>query len=505
MVPDASRCTLISSHPECIVACRAPPQRVSASPGLPVSEGEPLNETDSLRSTRHFFLSRSLEGAPESWFVKSLSGWHLAHPSDSRVWPLVDQSGGTVGWLLGEAIVPAEKGRVEGPLRLGAEAGSEALPAVLESLLDGLVGRFVGVLLDARTRRIYLDAGGSLPVMYAPATGIAASISGLLPAGPASERKDGLTAALDVRTQDQWFPFGLTPRADVFRLLPNHFLSLDDFQSVRHWPKAPPESGRGVGTLLQAIADRLRDSFASLAGKGDVFLSLTGGRDTRALLGAARPFLARTHCFTLGPRFPVDQVDLEVAEYFARRFRLNHVVLKPSLAEPSEVEQYFRVTSSCVTQRPFIKSKPSERAAGDRPVILGLTGAVGRGDYWHPGDLRGGPLTNLGILHRMRMPAVSPLPEMARRFLDEVSSFDPFTALDLLYIEQRQGCWAGPASAALDYAGGMFPLFCDREFYSHCIGLPPPYRQSRRLSRDLILMLWPELVDVPFNGEAEEY
>lgn len=457
----------------------------------------------SLLTERHFLVCRERVSLPKAWRRQELAGWQIAFPEQFTTCELIDADGTLLGWFLGEAIAPAQKIWISEAVRLESGPDSNGPIAALESFLDGLTGRFAVVLLHAKFRRIYLDAGGFLPVVYSPSLGMSATTSALIPEGIGHQRHDCLSDALHIKQSKLWFPFGLTPRADVFRLLPNHYLDLDSMQPVRHWPKEKPMADLGLGSLLRSMADWLRSSYSTVAQRGKVLLSLTAGRDSRMLLAAARPFIQDTRCFTFSPRMDGDQLDTEVAKGFARRFHFDHLVLPLANEDAGEIGRYFVESSHSVTKAPFVKAKPLQHWSKHHTVVLGLAAEVGRAYYWNRSDMEGAPLSNLRILQKLNMPAVDPLPEAAQRYLNETLPYGKIAALDLLYVEQRLGCWGGPASSPLKYHGAMIPLFSSRELFSRMFKLPARYRFGQLLARDLILMQWPELLDIAFNGGKE--
>jgi len=102
--------------------------------------------------------------------------------------------------------------------------------------------------------------------------------------------------------------------------------------------------------------------------------------------------------------------------------------------------------------------------------------------------------------------------EPLQRWLEQVPAIDSLQLLDLFYLEQRLGCWAG----VLPYAEGgdpgfvIFPM-CHREIITRMLTLPTPYRVSGfhaceithsggpPFMKAIIEREWPELLAWPFN------
>ena len=73
------------------------------------------------------------------------------------------------------------------------------------------------------------------------------------------------------------------------------------------------------------------------------------------------------------------------------------------------------------------------------------------------------------------------------------------TVLDLLYLEQRVGCWATP-----QFYGHVTPMsymvgFNHRRIIESFLRLPFEFRFARNLPDAVIRNRWSELLDLPFN------
>ena len=156
-----------------------------------------------------------------------------------------------VGWLLGLAI--GHDGRVLDsdwllPVTIGR---SRCRLTLFEAELRELAGRFVAIDLSAEGR-VYLDGCGSLAVVYCPDLERVASSPGLIPRTPSTGDDESLIRALGLPESDAWYPFGLTPRHGVERLLPNHYLDLTRWTAYRHWP--PSDLAAGTAEPAAAVA-----------------------------------------------------------------------------------------------------------------------------------------------------------------------------------------------------------------------------------------------------------
>ena len=99
------------------------------------------------------------------------------------------------------------------------------------------------------------------------------------------------------------YPLNLTPRKNVWRLLPNHFLDLRQWEAVRHWPKAEILPVGDTDQAVTQVVERVRLHMKALVAKKPVLLRLTAGQDSRVLLACARPLAQHMTFFTAEHEF----------------------------------------------------------------------------------------------------------------------------------------------------------------------------------------------------------
>ena len=128
-----------------------------------------------------------------------------------------------------------------------------------------------------------------------------------------------------------------------------------------------------------------------------------------------------------------------------------------------------------------------------------MGGEVGRCFYWRRQDLNGAKLSAPELIRRLRLPPHPRLIGKAEEWLASLPASEAPHVLDLLYIEQRLGCWAAPQGYG-QRTTGMAPL-ADQQLFELMLSLPWDYRFEQKLAVDLIARLWPELLAYPFNQE----
>ena len=464
---------------------------------------------------RQWRLGRSPEAGYSGWTHLTLNGWHLqAHP-DAAIATAVDRAGGPVGWIIGalQQDGPDPDGRTT--LDVGADCAAAEFDRALygrgsdgRAVAPGLEGPWTAILLGGRPR-VHVAAAHS--VLYAPDRGCVATSPSLI---PDLVRNRDLSRAVDPRATRAFYGFGLTPYHGVRRLLPNHVLDLDTFAPVRHWPPsglAPylPEA-EAADRLVAGVAALLRD----IGSRFDaVRISLSAGRDSRAVLALCRPLVAaagdRVTAFTTRRGDVWSRVDVATAAKLAERAGIRHQIVegKSQTASDEEVARAF-VRFGEAKWGPILKGAAASAPpkGGSRKIHLpGMAGEVARGYYWDGRMPRPQDVEPPALLRRVGMPALTETVAAAtvwlERLPDAVRS-QPADVLDLLYLEQRLGCWDAPARYLFRSGGATLNLMSTSAGLDAMLRLEPDVRLRGSFQQTLVERAWPALAGLPYNRPA---
>jgi asparagine synthase (glutamine-hydrolysing) len=303
-------------------------------------------------------------------------------------------------------------------------------------------------------------------------------------------------------------------------------VTLADGRITQDYPPLLPFRYQPETTLDQAVSAattilrRYLESF--LEDHPDAVLQLTGGQDSRILLGAIPPGLRRgLKVMTLSvPGSP----DVEIAADLARRYQLDHqIVTLDGLEQVTPDEAHTMVIEAA--RRLECSSDPlawaslafAEAKIEQSPRLSGLGGEVTRGFYYF-GRVSAAGITRERVrtLAEWRMftneavPDGVLQPEFARWAheiaLDELSTIltgygpDWLGATDQFYLSQRMHRWAGvlATSTCLDRVV-VNPMLDDR-FLDVARGLDPKDKKSSRFLSRLSCSLDPELSAIPLDG-----
>lgn len=280
----------------------------------------------------HFRLSGTETKPCTEWQEARIGEWFLHHCPDLLRHEVYLGDGRYCGVVLGVAV-DADGMVLEGAVHLPS---CDTL-AEVASYLEGLAGRFIALIALDGAVRMYFDPTAGLSAVYSARDQAVASCVHL--AINRELKPEPAVRSEDVMQRKSQFIFGETCDADCKRVSANHYLDLETFQLVRHWPKADfsfqAESFDRNGAA-HMISQRLTQILGGLSNSYSVALPISAGTDSRILLAAARPHLDRIDSFFVHDIYTVTQFDREGAQMLADELGLELQVIdrrKPIFSE----------------------------------------------------------------------------------------------------------------------------------------------------------------------------
>ena len=441
-----------------------------------------LTEPDFSNYRGQFVLSRSRADVPSGWRTAEGAGWHLA-VNDLPIHELVDGER-FLGWCVGHPLSAH-------PVRLD--------PNNIESFYETFAGAWALVLVGMG--RLLLDPGGQVPVVYDTETEIAASTPTLIPT--AQPRDLQFEHEVGFPERDGWFPFGLTSRPNIRRLLPNHELDLERWTVTRNWPSPDHDFSihKDMKPLVASICRDVTNTIRLAREQHPLQITLTAGLDSRMVLACAREFVSDAKFFTYSR--PEETCDMHIAQRLARIAQLDHRFLPFIDASREQMVEWLHRTGHSISGG-ILHIHPSlTQLDPSRVLVTGIGGEIGRSIYYRRGDSSNMALNAEILLRRVGRPAAPRLLEAGAHWLEGLRSFDPFVKLDLLYIENRLGCWAAPQKFTNNVSKFELTPFVDRKIINAMLHLPRYYRWRDNLAHSVMREVWPELRRVPINRFTE--
>jgi hypothetical protein len=447
-----------------------------------------------------FILCQTESYIPEKWNIKRSGSWYLGFHSNLPVIEIIGSDSKFIGWLLGYPI-DTNGLLLNQSLQMSVSADNSSDASQLESSLYAFGGSFLAIFLTQNISRVYLDPSASLATVFCAHQQIVASTTALIPYSEDSQDNYELINLLDIPRKDNFYPFGFTPRHSVERLLPNHFLDLNNWRVTRHWPvnEITTIQHKDIEQTVDEIASIIKNNIAALVQKSQLYIPLTAGRDSRMLLACAREHLKNIDFFTIKIPDKKALIDCEVASQIAKKCKLNFRILEVEEATEAELNEWLYRTGNCVAGRTWRNVRTLKQLDPQRGILLGMGGEVCRSIFWRVSDTESTPISPEELIQILHLPVTPYFKEKVNQWLDDLATNNTFTILDFLFIEQRLGSWAGPQQYGhITSAFRVYPM-CHRKIFELMLSLPPDYKRSEMIATDLIKNLYPELLMFPFN------
>jgi hypothetical protein len=445
-----------------------------------------------------WLIAKEARLVPAGWRSMQLGDFHVAWNAPLPCTRLPGNGlifGVILGWYIGSDGVLL--GEVKQPSTPGREGFDEMLAL--------LAGNYVCLLAAGRDIRFYLDACGSLSAFYAAEQQCITSNIFLIPDGQSDRDNRRYAGRFDIPGSNCMFPVGMTPRMDVERLLPNHYLDLASWKAVRHWPKTPLAETTDVRQTVSEIGDLVARNISAVARAVPIQMSLTAGRDSRMLLACARPWVRQAAYFTEAIPNRTGRLDVHVAQRLAKTFGLRHKVLPFLESSEADAAKWLYRTSMSVGEKiGFAVMRTDTQLDPGRAYLPGLVAELGRGFYWGLADGLPDPDDRDCLSKALLKLMIAPIDRhtLARMttWMSGVPASSPWDLLDFFYLEQRLGCWAGVCSyATADMVRFESWPLNSRRLTALMLSLPYEYKLAKRLNDDVIRSRWPELAELPYN------
>jgi hypothetical protein len=435
-----------------------------------------LLEDDNLE----FFISLDDQAATAS----DLFGHRIRLGKDVPFHRLVTEGGAPAGYLIGwvDGAASSPGGGLTGPRPREP----------YEEWARRFSGRFVCFLAGdpEREAAFYLDAIGSLGLVYDPDAGEIASSPRLL------SRARGVSTPQP--REGGHYGFGETALPGALRLMPNFALSAKDLTARRYWPK-PGWTPRYGGRAEEAQAEIKRNLHHVLA-SGSAALHLTAGLDTRMVLAAAWSERRVLPFFTFAPRGRRPGPDIEIARRIARRFDLNHFVISAEPPSPETLDRAVARIGGCARDPSFAVNRIVEVVEGKWRFVSGAAGGeVARAYYWTGVDVGRPAPEARAIMSRMPIIAGPRTQARAEAWLASLPNLPAEMAWDLVALEQRLGHWGGAIGYARRGRHPTVSAFNSIAAVRAILALNPDERHTQRFARDFIAAADPALLRFPVN------
>lgn len=305
------------------------------------------------------------------------------------------------------------------------------------------------------------------------------------------------------------FPCYSSPYKEIKHLLPNHYLDLLTGQPKRYWPNKELDE-LPLNEAIEKISVNLKSLMKSASNRFDLALGLTSGWDSRLLLAASKEISDKISYVTVRKvNMPDDHADVRIPSILLSNLKLKHDVVKSSYIISDEFIQAFKKNTSLAHDVYAPDAYAILKYNGQKKVAV--TGGVSEAGRRSVRDMYN-KLKKEKITARdlSKIESMGNSQFAINNFekwlwgLGDIHNVDTLTLFDW---EQEHGTWH--AMSQLEFNIGwkdIFTPFNCRELLIRMLSVKEKYRKAPKhvLCKNLILMLWPEVLSVPINPHKKK-
>jgi hypothetical protein len=398
-----------------------------------------------------------------------------------------------LGLFLGTPLDLIQGQIITSDINLCKDLVSSDIPAFLEDY----AGSYVFIFAKECDKRIYLDADGTMSLVYDPISKCSGSTASVLLHDNVyfDRLRKRLFNHLDILNIG-WFPGGLTAHNGIFRLLCNHYLSLTDWATVRFWPEDKIIYSENSDIEIKTIQKETRRIIEVLSMSREIMQSLTAGFETRLLLSCAKDFVEKISFFTVAST----KIDTDIANKLSHIFKLNHINYSVIKSNYEQQQQWLYRSGHAVGGTNLWTHPTIQQLPANAILSIGLGGEVGRGFFWKKQDRISDCVTADLLYGRFGIPYDELLFEYVKEWLNDLPhGLDFFSILDLAYLELRMASWAYAQSYAQDALRLHISPMISYRNYKAMFHIHPNIKRNGSILKSVIINNWPELLNYPIN------
>lgn len=455
-----------------------------------------------------YMLTKNPAHKIPDWHAHKLTNWTLWRTKGDKTKRVMDKNNNQVGWFLGEGV--AKSGNyVSDPFTLPYDTSDPKNWQKAEEEIEGIAGRYIVIIDTPEILRVYGDPVSDFSTIYNKEEGIVASTSLL-----ALTRDMEWNPLFDkARILSGDIHFSLQETADIAlkRTLPNHYLCLETFQCIRHWPRVDTrlvEPEKSMEENLDEISQRLGDIVGALVQNQKVILPLSGGHDSRNIVGAAKKHLKHLQ-FAFSHQFhKMSRIDADIAAIISKRVGVPFELVRFDASmkhSRKDMLRYFNRTGYVDGGVAIRITRLEHALPGNMISLRGNVMELLRANQWNDRFANSErPTIHFGV-KRLLIDQSVPSSEMVElwgekyeAWRDAIPEQAKPRSIDLAFAEHLL-----PNTLGVRHFGNVnnFVMnpFSDRRIIQLCMQIPPAIRKTNAPNQYLLKRNCSHLSDIPFQ------
>jgi hypothetical protein len=290
---------------------------------------------------------------------------------------------------------------------------------------------------------------------------------------------------------------------EINHLLPNHYLDINKMQSFRYWPNEKIKR-RELGEVVDIASNFLSGILKAAYNRYELMMAVTAGNDTRTLLAASRDLSDKIYYFINKHIYMDDNhPDIKIPSAIFNKLNIPfHIHVADSSVPESFKKIFFSNVFFASEQYLPVIYNVYYKFHSTKLNVLGV-GEIGRNFFGTPPRKINGYFLARALKYKNSLYAV----EKLQRWLDEAKHFSDLYNVDIMTLllwEQLLGNWGVVADSESDIAIEHFDPFNSHYLYEILLSVDKKIA-SKKLFREIIKKLWPELLEFPINPPRNIY
>lgn len=282
---------------------------------------------------------------------------------------------------------------------------------------------------------------------------------------------------------------------NINHLLPNHYLDLNNKQSIRYWPNKIISTIPTTDSAKQ-VSELLQGNIKAISNRYKLMMAVTAGNDSRSLLAASRKLVDKIYFFINKEKHLHDRSpDLVIPKDIFNRINIPFHIHEIDNNVDKEFNDIFLSNTYLSTNR-IVSTIYNVyfRKHSDKVNLLGV-GEIGREYYGKaPKNISGFYLARC-LKYKNCSYAIA----QCDKWLDDAKPFADKYNVDIMSMflwEMLLGNWGAVGNSESDIAIEEFDPYDSHIIYEIMLSSS---QKGHILFNEMYKQMWPELLDFPIN------